>query len=73
MIKTESFEPSITDHAVLRYLERVIGMNIQAIRDSILTPDRVQMIKQGAQKIKIETDAILVIESNKIITVMRKT
>jgi hypothetical protein len=66
-------EPAITDHAVLRYLERVVGMNIQAIRDSILTPDRAQMIRMGARKIKIETDALLIIENKKIITVMRLT
>lgn len=36
----------ITDHAVLRYLERVKGIDIQAIREEILVDDRmVEAIK----------------------------
>ena len=69
----DSDGPSITDHAVLRYLERVVGMDIQAVRDSILTPDRAQMIRMGARRIKIETGALLIIDNKKIITVMRLT
>ncbi len=43
----------ITDHAVLRYLERVRGMDIEAIRAEILTDERRKAIELGASAIKV--------------------
>lgn len=43
----------VTDHAVLRYLERVKGMDIDAIRREILTPGVVASIKAGATAVII--------------------
>lgn len=41
----------VSDHAVLRYIERVFGFDLQDVRNQILTPDRVAAIKAGANQI----------------------
>lgn len=38
-------EPILTEHALLRYLERVRGIDMQALEAEILTESRVEMIK----------------------------
>lgn len=38
-------EPTVSEHAMLRYLERVKGINLKDVANEILTPDRVSLIK----------------------------
>lgn len=45
--------PAVSDHALIRYLERVHGIDMDACRDAILTPDAVSAIKAGAHTIKV--------------------
>lgn len=40
--------PNVSDHAVLRWLERHLDMDIEAVRASILTPARREAILCGA-------------------------
>lgn len=35
----------VTDHALVRYLERVIGLDVEAFRLTMLTPDQLLMAK----------------------------
>lgn len=43
--------PVVTDHAVVRWLERSLGYDIEAVRQAILTPERIQAIRCGATAI----------------------
>lgn len=38
-------EPVVSEHAMLRYLERVKGVDLQGVVAEILTPERVRLIK----------------------------
>ena len=40
--------PQVSDHAVLRYLERKYNLDTDAIRKEILTPQALAAIKRGA-------------------------
>lgn len=48
-------EPIVSEHALLRYLERVKGIDLQEISREILTPQRVLAIKAlGTLRINME-------------------
>lgn len=47
-------DPRVSDHALLRYLERVMGLDLDRVRDRILTPENRAAIKAGATAILIE-------------------
>lgn len=44
-------EIKISDHALIRYLERKHGFDFTQFRDEILTPDRKIMIEAGVKEI----------------------
>ena len=44
--------PHITDHAVIRYLERVHDVNIEALKRQMLTEGDITNINMGCTKIK---------------------
>lgn len=46
-----SIKPVVTDHAIIRYLERVEGIDIQGIRNEILSDITKQAIKAGALEV----------------------
>ncbi len=48
----DAMTPTVTDHALLRYIERVHGVDIEAIRSAILTPAVVTAIKAGAAAVR---------------------
>jgi uncharacterized protein YlxW (UPF0749 family) len=61
-------EPSVSDHAVVRYLERAMGFDIDAVRDAILT----DLVKSAmaAGVVSVTQDGVkLVIRDNRVITV----
>jgi hypothetical protein len=41
----------VSDHALIRYLERKHGFDFEGLRLSILTPERIAAIKAGAKAI----------------------
>ena len=43
----------VSDHAVIRYLERYYKFDIDKIRQEILTPEHRLAIKAGAKRIKV--------------------
>lgn len=66
-------EVRISDHAIVRYMERVYGLDLDALRREMLTPDREHMIRMGAKKIKAG-DHVFIVENSVVITVLyRKT
>jgi hypothetical protein len=58
----------ITDHALLRYLERAKGLDVEAIRREIATPELRAAIAAGAKTYSVE-NWTYVIEGGAIVTV----
>jgi len=60
----------VTDHALVRYMERVNGVNIKALKDAILTDEHRRIILRGEQ-VTIVTNGIKLIYNNgNVITVV---
>lgn len=51
--------PTVSDHAVLRWLERYLEIDIEAVRASILTPERVAAIRCGAVHIRCPAEGVI--------------
>jgi hypothetical protein len=64
--------PSVTDHALLRYLERVRGLDVEALKEEILTPGIVAAVKAGATAVKLN-GITLVVANGRIVTVLPGT
>lgn len=61
--------PQVTDHAVLRYLERVKGFDIAAVRKEMLTPEVTSAIRVGA--VSLKRDGVeYVLQDGMVITVL---
>lgn len=59
----------VTDHALLRWMERVKGVDLDAIRAEIATPDICAAIAAGARSV-VTHGHTLVIENGVVITVL---
>jgi hypothetical protein len=59
-------QPAISDHALLRYMERKMGFDIEALKGQLLTKERIAAINAGASKIKV--DGVEFCIRNKVIT-----
>jgi hypothetical protein len=46
--------PGISDHALLRFIERILGIDVDALRGRILTQGVVAAIKAGASAVEVE-------------------
>jgi len=44
------FRPSISDHAILRYLERIGGVDVEGLRTKLLTPELQSAMRSQANK-----------------------
>ena len=66
-------EPKLSEHAILRYLERVKGIDLDAITQEILTEERKEAIRNfGTVKLPLEKGAKLVVREGTIVTVTPK-
>lgn len=68
----ESPEPSVTEHAMLRYVERVMGISLEDVEDAILsdaTKAAVKFAKSGKHK---RNDCTVVFRDNVIVTIHTK-
>ena len=69
-MKTSPAIPAITDHAVVRYLERVKGIDVQAVRDEIAEVVR-RGVSLGAQSVLLDGMRYR-LEGNYVVTVVEK-
>lgn len=61
----------ITDHALLRYLERVRGIDIEAVRKEILSERVMGVIRQlGSAKINLQNGCRAVVDHGVVVTVV---
>lgn len=62
-------EPRLSDHALMRFIERVFGVDFEAMRAEILNPNIVAAIKAGASAVTVRGVKMLV-KDNTIVTVV---
>lgn len=71
--KCRPAEPSpITDHAVIRYLERVMEIDVERLRLQMLSDGRAALIQSiGTGRLNLPEGATLVIVGCKVVSVVR--
>lgn len=70
-IQQASTEPTVTEHALLRYIERTYGVDLEEIRKTILTPTTVSAIKAlGSGKYPLPCGGKAVVKGMAIISVV---
>ena len=63
-------EPVVSEHALLRYMERVQGMDIEKTKREILTDERIQAIKfMRNGKIALPSGHSIVVRDRTVVTV----
>lgn len=64
---------NVSDHAVLRYIERVLGMDIEALKESIVDDDMARKINaMGNGNYGIRDGYKLIVRENVVLTVLKK-
>jgi hypothetical protein len=58
----ETVVRGVSDHAVVRYLERVMGFDIDALRARIMTPTIERAIRSGVARVRIPEGVVVVRE-----------
>jgi hypothetical protein len=51
-LSSVSAEPRVSDHAVIRYLERMHGFSFEAVRKELLTPAVVNAMRSGVGTVR---------------------
>jgi hypothetical protein len=64
-----ALEPRLSDHALIRFMERALGFDVEAIKGRILTPERKAAIRAGATSISVD-GVRLKVQDNVIVTVL---
>lgn len=67
--KKDQEDPRISSHALLRYVERILEIDIELIKNHILSPANRAAIEAGATKITVD-GIVLVIQDKTIVTVL---
>lgn len=64
-------DPPVTDHAIIRYLERCAGVNVNEIREQMLAAGRVDIIQQvRTGKVPIGNGVKLVLRDGVVVSVV---
>lgn len=53
-------EPKVTDHALMRFMERILNLDMDSLRTRILTPTVAAAIRAGASAVTVEGVRMLV-------------
>jgi len=64
-------KPAVTDHAVVRYLERLYGFDFENIRNEILSDKMLGAMNFGASGLKVDGGRF-VLDGKKVITFITK-
>ena len=60
----------VSDHALLRYMERVLGLDIQACKKEIITQDIKNAHKTGARKL-FKDGLTYIFEGGELVTIIK--
>jgi len=64
-------EDLVTDHALVRYLQRVVGMNIDDLRRQLVSDGRATVIRQiECGRLRLSDGLVLVVKGGKVVTVL---
>lgn len=70
----EPIKPTVSEHAIVRYFERVEGYNIQEVCSKILSPDVMQLINtlggNGEYPLSRDSEHKAVIKNNTVVTIV---
>lgn len=64
-------EPKVSDHALLRYIERVKGVNLEDLKKEILTPEREEYIRMGAKTINCDGVDFVISQDGTVVTCIK--
>jgi len=73
-VKNETHKPqvNISDHALVRYFERVLGFNIEGIRDSLVTEELREQVNILGDGIYQSGEYHLIIRNKIVVTLIPK-
>lgn len=64
-------EVVVSEHALLRYMERVMGFDLEMVRSAILNPDNLMMIqKLGSGRYPLPGGGRIVVKDNVIVSIV---
>lgn len=66
-LSTARKAPRVSDHAVIRYLERKYGFDFEDVREEILTPKMIDAINSGANAFKVN-NAKFIVKDKTVVT-----
>ena len=67
--KRTAKEPVVSSHALLRYVERVLGINVKALERTLLSQEVKDAIRAGATRVTV-AGISFVVKDNVIVTVV---
>ncbi|AYJ87652.1 hypothetical protein D3Y57_19145 [Sphingomonas paeninsulae] len=62
----------VSDHAVLRYIERVIGLDVEAVRVKIASPTVQKAVDFGCETVVLGTGQRIILHGDVAVTVLPK-
>lgn len=73
--ESKTLKPEVSDHAIVRWLERLMLVDVQLIRHQILSEGRYEMIDKvinGSIPVHNE-EAYLIVRDKKVVSVIKKS
>ena len=67
------FTPKVTDHAVLRWIERVDGVDLAKVRAAILAQGREQWIAAGVASVTLPDLGVSLVVRNGVVVTVKPT
>jgi hypothetical protein len=65
----QPLQPRLSDHALVRFMERAWEIDFEPIRQAILTPVRIDAIASGARRIHLPEERVtLIIDRGVVVT-----
>lgn len=70
-VVAERATPLISDHAVLRYMERVMGLEVEKVRSNMLTPMQLAAVR-GLREVEVPIGGghYAVVRNGRVVTVI---
>jgi hypothetical protein len=63
--------PQVSDHAIVRHIERVKNINIEDLKKEILTPEREEYMRMGATTINCDGVDFVIAQDGTVVTCIK--